>query len=399
MRNRWMSLVLLMWVALPRAAWSLELEAGEGAATRVFGYGEVHYNDWWDETRALRERGNVGAQLEIHRFVIGLAHDFNDRISFQGEVDLEHAFREPYVEYAYLEFRLQESFGVRAGSLLMPVGFMNEVHEPPTFYSVERPDVEARIIPSSWPEGGVGVFGTAGPGLRYRAYLVSGLDAQAGFSGTASFTRGFSAGNGIREGRNKAADAPAQDKALVGRLEYTGMPGLKLGTSAYRGQADQGKIPGADVTVLLWDLDAQARFAGAEIRGVYARINIDDVEALNVAKRIKRIGEPVGAGESASNTSIGEEIYGWYIELAYHLVRLMPKEQDLVPFVRYERYDTQASVPIGFESNPANDNKLWTAGLAYFPHERVVIKADYQGRERGDGNHGRQYNLGVGWMF
>ena len=396
MIKKWIWPFYLLKLVFVSSGWALEMEMGEGQQTKIFGYGELHYNDWDGKKSVSGGRGDVGAQLELHRFVIGIAHDFNDSIVFRGEIDLEHAFREPYVEYAYLEFRLNKALAIRAGSLIMPVGFMNEVHEPPTFYSVERPDVEARVIPTTWPEGGVGVLGNAFPGLRYKIYVVSGLDAQAGFGGTANFATGFSAGNGLRGGRNKAADSPAQDKAVVGRLEYTGFPGFKLGASAYRGGADQGKIPGADVTVFLWEADAQVRLGGFEARAVYAQIDIDDVAALNTAKKIKRVGEVVGAGETGPSTSIGEEIYGWYAELAYHLIL---GNHELVPFVRHERFNTQDAVPAGFTANPANDMKVYTGGLAYFPHAQVVAKADYQGREDGTGNHSRQVNLGVGWMF
>lgn len=386
MVTKWVWPFFALMFVLVSSGWAMEMEPGEGSQTKLYGYGELHYNDYEGKRSVSGGRGDVGAQLELHRFVIGIGHEFNDWISFRGEIDLEHAFREPYVEYAYIEFRLNQALAIRTGSLLLPIGFMNEVHEPPTFYSVERPDVENRVIPTTWPEGGVGFLGNVVPGLRYKLYIVSGLDAQAGFNGTANFATGFSAGNGLRGGRNKAADAPAQDKAVVGRLEYTGFPGLKLGTSAYRGEADQGKIPGADVTVLLLEADAQVRIGGFEARGVYAQIDIGDVEALNAAKAIA----------AGSNASIGEEIYGWYGELAYHLIL---GNHELVPFVRHERFNTQDAVPTGFTANPVNDVKVWTGGLAYFPHGQVVAKADYQGREDGTGSHSRQYNLGIGWMF
>lgn len=344
-----------------------------GGATSVYGYGEMHYN---------APKGGE-SEIDFHRLVIGISHEFNDWIHFKSEVDFEHGFIEPYIEYAYLDFELNPAINVRAGSILMPMGFINEFHEPPIFFSVERPTVDARIIPTTWPEGGAGIFGNPTPGLSYRLYLVSGLDATAGFDGAT----GFSARNGLRGGRHKVAEAPAEDLGVTGRIEYTGFPGLKLGASGYRAGADQGKIPDAEVIVTMWDVDAQFRMGGLDFQGIYVRTAIDDAAAVNAFKGL------TGAA------SIGEEMFGWYVLLGYHLAGWMSSGQDLVPFVRYEQLDTQDKVPSGFSKDPANESTIITTGVAYYPHERVAVKGDYQTFEDGNDERTRQFNLGIGYMF
>lgn len=379
MLKKWVLLVFVLMLMSGQSVGARELESEPGAErenqspTSLYGYGEMHFNSPKGGER----------EIDFHRFVIGIAHQFNSWISLHSEVDFEHGFIEPYIEYAYLDFMLNPAINLRAGSVLVPMGFTNEFHEPTTFFSVERPLVDSRIIPTTWPEGGVGIFGTPIPGLRYRLYLISGLDATAGFDGAT----GFSAGSGLRGGRHKVAEAPAEDLGVTGRIEYTGLPGVRLGASAYRAGADQGKIPDAKVVVTMWDVDAQLRFAGFDIQGIYVKTTIDDVAAVNAANGF------------TGNQSIGEEMFGWYLTLGYHLAAMMPEGHDLVPFIRYEQLNTQEQVPSGFASNPANEQEVMTTGLAYYPDERVVVKADYQIIDREEGETTRQYNLGIGWMF
>ncbi len=192
---------------------SEEGDEGYGGRVSFHGYGEMHYNN--PRTGSTVPQSSAPAQMDFHRMVWGLSYHYNDRISLHTEVDFEHAATEIELEFAYLDFLVTPAFNVRAGSMLMPVGPLNEFHEPTLFYSVERPYVQNAIIPPSWQEGGVGVFGSVPGGIRYRVYLVSGLNAE-----------GFSSATGIRSGRGHVAEAPSEDLAVVGRLEYIGLPGI-----------------------------------------------------------------------------------------------------------------------------------------------------------------------------
>src|SRR3989339_1444468 len=224
------------------AVFSLDSRAAEEDIKTTFhGYGELHYNN-------SNKPGSTDL-MDNHRFVIGLTHHFSERVRLNAEVDFEHAAKEMELEFAFVDVLLTGSFNIRAGSMLMPVGFLNEFHEPPLFYSVERPYVQKNIIPTSWQEGGIGVFGTMGGDLRYRVYLVGGLDAS-----------GFTAGSGIRNGRGKVAESPSNDLALVGRLEYSGLKNLRLGASGYTGNSGQGDEEIGDARVGLWEADARYWF-------------------------------------------------------------------------------------------------------------------------------------------
>ena len=158
--------------------------------------------------------------LDFHRFVLLVTHSFSDRIRFVSEIEIEHALVEGgeengelELEQAYVDFLLHRGFNVRAGMMLMPVGIINERHEPPVFYGVERPFVDTVIIPTTWFEVGAGVHGEVGRGWRYRAYVMAPLNAAE-----------FSAEEGIREGRQKGSEANAGRIAITGRLEYVGVP-------------------------------------------------------------------------------------------------------------------------------------------------------------------------------
>ena len=125
-------------------------------ATKLGGYGELHVNML--ENQLTGEESNI---LDLHRFVLFLQHDFTDRLRFNAELEIEHALSggdapgEVELEQAYIEYDWAQRHSLKAGVFLVPVGILNETHEPPTFYGVERNPVEKNIIPTTWGEGGL----------------------------------------------------------------------------------------------------------------------------------------------------------------------------------------------------------------------------------------------------
>jgi hypothetical protein len=336
------------------------------------GYGELHFNS--PEGSGVPDDANP-AIMDLHRMVWGVSYQFNDRISVHTEVDFEHAATEIELEFAYLDFLVTPAFNVRAGSMLMPVGPLNEFHEPTLFYSVERPYVQRTIIPTTWQEGGVGLFGSVPAGLKYRLYYVSGLNAEE-----------FTASSGIRNGRGHVAEQPSDDMAIVGRLEYVGLPGVDLGLSVYQGGANTTNNAAlGNAGVGIWELDARLRMAGLDLRGVMASIKVD------------------GASDISTFTTedIGEEMMGWYLEAAYDFLKLLAPDtnQSVVAFLRYEDFNTQESMPSGFTADPANERQVTTVGVAYFPIPDVAVKADLENWKDGADNDGSRFNLAVAYQF
>jgi hypothetical protein len=313
--------------------------------------------------------------MDFHRMVWGVSYAFNDHIILHTEVDFEHSATEIELEFAYLDFLINEAFNVRAGSMLMPLGPLNEFHEPTLYYSVERPYVQNVLIPTTWQEGGVGIFGSPMPGLKYRTYVVSSLNAE-----------GFTASSGIRGGRGHAAEAPSEDLAWVGRLEYVGVPGLQAGGSVYTGGANATHNPALDEAgVTLLEADARYHIAGFEIQGIFVHTTLDGADAIST-----EVGQ-----------TIGSEQMGWMAEAAYHVLHTLSpdSEQDVVIFLRREEFNTQEEVETGFSPDPANDRQVTTVGLAYFPHENVAVKVDREGWENEADADEERYNVGLAYMF
>lgn len=386
---------------LGEAGAEAELSSRHGlgpAASRIYsarsgvsvgGYGELIYRN--PDSRAEDGSPSGGTDtLDLARVVLYFGYKWNDRILFNSEIEYEHASTgegdeekgEVSVEFAYLDFLFRPGLNARAGLLLVPVGFTNELHEPTTFPGVLRPEVERLILPTTWREAGGGVFGEAGS-LAYRAYLVTGLNA-AGFTGE----------EGIREGRQGGSNALAEDFAFAGRLDYVGRGGLLAGGSLVTGDSGQGEI-GASARVTLYDLHVQYQWRGLELRGLWTRAEIDDSDAINAANGVP----PCTVDPVACADSVGEAMKGWYLQAGYDLFSLGEGRGSLTPFVRYEALDTQDGVPSGFAENPAFARSLWTLGVAWKPIPQVVIKADFQDRKDDAQTGVDQFNVGLGWIF
>ncbi len=350
----------------------------------IGGYGEMLYQNF-TRTKDDDTPSNAVNTLDLERAVLYFGYKWNDRFLFNSEVEYEHAVAgdgepgETAVEFAYIDFKATKNFGARGGLLLVPVGFLTELHEPPIFFGARRSEVEQRIIPSTWRENGAGVYGEAGP-VSYRVYLVAGLDAAK-----------FSPDEGIRGGRQEGAGSKINDAALTGRVDVTPMAGLRLGVAGFTGRTGQGDLirpaqPRSRLT--LWEVHGEWNWRGLHVRGLYAKILLTDAGA--VGRAIDPIAPP----------AIGERMTGWYGEVAYNVLgRVKTTEQELSLFCRHESLDTQVRVAPGFTADPANDLKVLTCGVHYRPIPNVVIKMDAQNFDNQAHTAVDQVNLALGYLF
>lgn len=352
-----------------------------GKGLSIGGYGEANYQAIISD-KGEDDRNNA----DMERFVLYTGYKFTDNILFNSEIEFEHATTgegdeekgEISVEFAALDFFIDPMANVRAGLILMPMGFINQIHEPPFFFGNNRPEVERRIIPSTWREMGVGLFGQITPELTYTTYLVNGLNAQEFES------------SGIREGRGGGSQVKAEDFGYVARVDYApqAVPGLSVGGSAYVGNSGQDeRFNGqkADVFTQLYEAHAQWKYRGFEWRALGSWGFIDDADILSAAKK----------------ETVGSENYGWYTEVGYDIMPLLIKDtsQYLAPFFRFEKFDTLASVPDGFADNRNLDREILQFGLQYKPIPNVVIKADYRNFSAKQGKVPDDFNLGFGFIF
>jgi hypothetical protein len=359
----------------------------------IGGYGEMIYENP-DSTRQDGTASGRTDQLDFARAIVYFGYKFNDRILFNSEIEYEHATTgegdeergEVSVEFAYLDFLFRDAINVRTGLMLVPMGFINEQHEGPTFLGAKRPQVENRLIPTTWRENGVGVFGEAGK-LSYRAYLVTGLNA---IEGSTSGAEGFQA-SGIRDGRSGGSLSPAEDFALTGRLDVKPVAGLTLGGSFFVGNAGQGATDAEgtiDAKTTILDLHAEYRWRGLQTRLLWVDTSIDDVARLNAAQGF------------TGDDSVGEGQSGGYAEVGYDvLAHRDGTKQALIPFVRYERFNTQDEVPAGFAANPANDVTVTTVGASWKPIPNIAVKLDWNKFENEARTGVDQVNLAVGYLF
>lgn len=369
----------------------------------IGGYGEAVYQDF-DTKMDNGQPSGSRSTADFLRFVLYFGYKFTDKFVFNSEVEIEHAAQdkrgEVSVELATIDYLAHPMLNLRGGLLLLPMGFLNELHEPPIFHGAKRPNVEQRIIPTTWRENGVGVFGDLGP-VAYRSYLVNGLQAvsdsalNGGAPASTDKVKGFNASDGLRNGRQKGSQAYAENLGWANRIDFVGLPGLLVGGSCYIGESGQNAIvSGQQIAVRtnIWELHGDYAWRGLELRGLYARIDLEDVALLNQAQGIS-------VANNNLNQSIGEELFGGYVQVAYDVLSLWGGKQYLAPFVRYERYNTQARVPAGFSSNPANDRIEYTFGVTYKPILNIVLKGDYQNMRNKADTGIDQWNLALGYLF
>lgn len=345
--------------------------AAQESSTMVGGYGELHYNE---------PEGGAKGQLDFHRFVIYLNHEFNDWIGFYSETEIEHTYvsnsersGELSIEQALLEFRPWQNYGFRAGIMLPPVGIINLIHEPPTFHGVERPNFHRHIIPTTWREAGIGFYGAPLHNLQFQVYAVS------------SFTAGgLSAGSGLRGGRQKAIRSSTADMGVTGRVDYMPVLGLNLGASFFTGGVGHGTPTLDDAGVTMLAADARYSVGHLQLRAEGAMVSISDAEAIN----------------ALYDNMVADRFNGWYAEAAYNVLPFFSGTlQQLFVFGRYEMYDTQAETT-GFDPIEAFDRTDITIGLTYKPDVNVAVKLDYQLFDDARDLDGRgQLNAGIGYAF
>ena len=252
---------------------------------------------------------------------------------------------------------------------------------PPIFPGTLRPEVERRIVPSTWRANGLGLVGEAATGLNYKIYVTESLRAAA-----------FSS-DGVRSGRQNGAKAVAENLAVSGRLGYSGIPGLDIAGSFFLGNTGQDLVDSAgndiDAFYTLWSVHAIFARRGLELRGLFAQSTIDDVTKLNDALGL------------TGSSSIGEKQSGYYLTAAYDVMPLLVRGTThyLAPYIQYEQLDTQDNVPSAFSKNPARKRQNFYLGLTYKPIPNIAFKIDYVNRDDDADSAVDQFNLAMNYLF
>ena len=365
-------------VAMPGYTDTAATPAGQVA---VWGYGEINYN---------RPKNDGGATtMDLRRAVFGFGYRFNEKTRFMSEFEIEHAVSsaddkgEVEVEQFYIDHQLADYANLKAGLFLIPMGLLNESHEPTHYYGVERNFVETAIIPSTWREGGAAVYGSTAAGLAWDVGLTTGFDLGK-WDPAAEEGRESPLGSIHQE----LQLAKARDLSQYVALNFRGVPGWVLGGTVFTGKVSQGNPDirvASNARLTLWDMHTRWTPGDWDLSALYARGTISDTKDLNLTF----VGKP---------TPIPKAFFGWYTQAAYKVWQ--SGTYALSPFVRYERFNTAAdyeAAPAGLGVDTLPTEAVWTYGFNFNLNPNVVIKTDYQ-RFKEDSSRNR-FDLGLGLAF
>ena len=357
----------------------------------IGGYGEVHYHQ-----PLSSEKRNNGS-LDVHRMVMLLGYNFSSKTQFISEIEYEHV-KEVYIEQAFLQHKLSSYINLRAGLMLIPMGIVNEYHEPTTFNGVDRPLVDSKISPTTWREIGAGISGNViQASLKYQAYVVNGFN---GYNGTAN----LSGKNGFRNGRQKGAESFISSPNFTFKTEYYGFRGLNMGLSGYFGntqstlyngidknnEAANAKADSSVVGLNMIGFDARYTLGGLQIRGQYYYSQISNSAQYNKFTAV-----------NGKQNDLGSKMNGYYLEAGYNVFKHLKKTKDeFIPFVRIEKYDTHLATENGLAQNKSYNNNLITTGLTYKLGKGAVAKADMQFvKSEAVKEYTKLFSAGIGVMF
>lgn len=349
-----------------------------------------------DNATVLTSYGEMGARLyrkdtarnsaDLTRFVFGFQHRFDAKTKLVTEVEVEHAVTsaddagEVAIEQAYVERQLSDRWAARAGLFVMPMGLLNENHEPTAYYGVERNFVETAIIPSTWREGGVQFVGELDQGVTVQAGISTGFNLNKWDAADAE-----TAESPLGAVHQEMSQARSRDWGFFGAVNWRGVPGLQLGTALFTGQGNQGETGVPKMGVTLWDLHARYTPGAWDLSALYAQGTISRTADFNQTL--------VG-----NDYLVPSRFSGWYTQAAYKL--WSRGDLALSPFVRWEQFNTReayADLGAGLTPEAAKAERVITVGANLAVGSGVVVKADVQ-RFKQNSNDNR-LNLGLGWSF
>ncbi len=365
-------------------------------------YGEIKFG--------MQQNPAAGGQwqngFDAHRLVLLPTYLITPNIIFNAEIEFEHAgsgfdaddklHGTAEIEQVWVDFKIADQFNWRSPGIdLIPIGYINEHHEPTQFYSVNRPELYNGLIPSTWKAGATSVYGRLAEGLTYTVQASTSLEDFGGDFATRTdaktvppFPAGYAPGidglNALSFSLPVRGDFEqlSNDIAVAGQLSYSPpmLPGFNGSVSAYytpnttpRGAyADTGAALGRS-SLTMFDAEFRYRIpdTGWEARGEYVLVDFGNPANLRANN------------DSDPTNNVGRTMYGYSGELAYHLPlgNILTTDWEAVPFYRYTFQNAQSGGFAGTDPNlptGAGQTQFHTAGIAVFPSPQIVLKATYQ---------------------
>lgn len=360
------------------------LIAGKSGNLLMAAYGEVHYN------QGIAANTVQNGNLDVHRQVLLFGYKFNPKTTFITEIEIEH-IKEVYLEQAFLNYELKPWMNFQGGLILIPMGIVNEYHEPTTFNGVERPLIDKVMIPSTWRELGAGFTGNlTSANLRYQVFAVNG---PMGYDGDSR----LSGKQPIRSARQKGSEATMRNPDLSAKINYYGIRGLNIGAAAYIGTTESTLFDNLQTDSAHHVSMADSSVVGVKMLGLDFRYTKKQFEARG--QLIYGQFNNTTAYNQFASSDLGSAAYGYYLECGYNIGSLFKMKNKLVPFVRYSNYNTHYKTTGETSLNPSYDQTIVTSGLSLFLDEAFVAKADYQHSVGADNKTQQSFNLGLGYWF
>lgn len=403
---------------------SAEIYANGYDKFRFGGYGEalVNFMDY-GINRYTRPEGNEKTHrnsISIPRFVLAFDYKFNSKWILGAEIEFEaggtgSAYElentengeyetevekggEVALEQFHITRLIHPAFNVRAGHLIVPVGLTNEHHEPINFFGTSRPEGETTILPSTWHENGIEVFGTLGKKysrFNYQLQIVTGLNAN-----------GFDRNTWVASGKQGIFETDNfTSPAYVARLNYIGVPRLKLGGSFYYCHNTGANSDKTATYKSIGDIPLRIYTADVQYKNKYltARANMVYGNLGNTVELSNANGKLSGLSPYSRVTPIAKNAVSYGGEVGFNLRSLCRDNMRvpmIYPFVRYEYYNPQEEVLSPHTAELRNKVSMWTAGANWYALPNLVVKADYTTRRIGGGkyNSENEFSLGVAYI-
>jgi Phosphate-selective porin O and P len=366
--------------AAPAPAETPTAGSNAASATQLTSYGEISYS--------RPSRDTSATQATVGRFVLGFNHRFNERTKAVAELEVENAVTsagdsgEVAVEQVYVEHKLNDTYGLRAGLFLMPIGLINQNHEPTSYYGVFRPAVETQIIPSTLREIGLQVFGEHDNGISWTAGLSTAPDLTKWDPTDAQALE-----SPLRAIHQEGQLAKARNLSMFGAVDWRGMPGLRIGAGAMSGKIGHGTAGFAanNARYTLWDIHAKWTPGPWDLSAVYARGSISGAGNLN-------------ATFAGAPYLVPKTFDGLSLQAAYKF--RLAGDYTVSPFVRLESVNTGRSfdgVVPGLNVDSYATERITTVGANFNVTPAVVFKADVQRYKIAKDSN--RFNLGLGYSF
>ncbi len=347
----------------------------------------------------------LGAEIEFEAGGVGSAVELENSENGESETEIEKG-GEVALEQFHITRLIVPQFNVRVGHMIVPVGLTNAHHEPINFFGTQRPQAETALMPSTWHETGIELFGSFGRGYTrfdWQAMVVAGLNAN-----------GFDRNEWIIGGKAGYFETDNfTSPGYVARLDYSGVKGLRTGISFYYchdtgANADKeqtyksiGRIP---VAIATWDAQYRNRYVTARANLTYGYIG--NSAALSEANRMLSNKSPY-----SRLVPIAKNVISYGAEAGLNVASLVKSKFPVIyPYARYEYYNPQYRGSGRQTMDKRLEVSQWQVGLNWFALPNLVVKADYTMRQigtqkvfgKGPYNSENEFSIGVayvGWFI